>query len=306
LRNLRLLTNHLSSGIKMNKKRNLEKSIHGQAGKKDISNELKTDEKAIIMSGYGINSEMETQEAFRRAGMGSDIVHINDLIAGRKKLSDYRLLVFPGGFSYGDDTGAGNAFANRVRNNLWGDVENFLDADTLVLGICNGFQILANLGLVPAFNQKYERNIALMPNKKGVLECRFITLKPASDNLWTKGIDRMYCPISHGEGNFFCSSETLVRIQKKNMITFQYCKDDLSLAHGEYPANPNGSIEDIAGITSEDGRVLGLMPHPERAMNFTSLYDWPYRKERLKREGGKIPQESLNMQFFKNIVNYFH
>jgi phosphoribosylformylglycinamidine synthase len=257
------------------------------------------------MSGYGINSEMETQEAFKRVGMGSDIVHINDLIAGRKKLSNYRLLVFPGGFSYGDDTGAGNAFANRVRNNLWGDVEKFLDDDNLVLGICNGFQILANLGLVPAFNKRYERDIALMPNKKGVLECRFVTLKPVSDNLWTKGIERIYCPVSHGEGNFFCSPETLSHLQKKSMITFQYCHEDLSPAHGEYPANPNGSIEDIAGITSEDGKVLGLMPHPERAMNFTNLYDWPYQKERLKREGKKMPQESLNMQFFKNIVNYF-
>ena len=290
----------------MNMKRNLENRPPVQAGKNDSSIELKTDEKAIIMSGYGINSEMETQEAFKRAGMDSDIVHINDLIAGRKRVSDYRLLVFPGGFSYGDDTGAGNAFANRVRNNLWRDVENFLDADNLVLGICNGFQILANLGLVPAFNKSYERNIALMPNKKGVLECRFVTLKPVSDNLWTKGIERMYCPVSHGEGNFFCSPDTLSHLQKKNMITFLYCLDDLSPANGEYPANPNGSVEDIAGITSENGKVLGLMPHPERAMNFTSLYDWPYRKERLKREGGKMPQESLNMQFFKNIVNYFH
>jgi len=279
--------------------------LSGQDQKNTASHPAKSDEKAIIMSGYGINSEMETQEAFLRAGMDSDIVHINDLIAGRKKLSDYRLLVFPGGFSYGDDTGAGNAYANRVRNNLWGDVEKFLDNDNLVLGICNGFQILANLGLVPALNKKYERDIALMPNRKGVLECRFVTLKPVSDNLWTRGIDRLYCPISHGEGNFFCAPDTLVHLKTKNLITFQYCRDDMSPANGEYPYNPNGSIEDIAGITSEDGKVLGLMPHPERAMNFTNLYDWPYQKEKLKREGKKLPQESLNMQFFKNIVNYF-
>ena len=120
---------------------NSGKSASGKSGKYDTSNPAKTDEKAIIMSGYGINSEMETQEAFTRAGMGSDIVHINDLISGRKKLSGYRLLIFPGGFSYGDDTGAGNAYANRVRNNLWDDLEKFLDSDTLVLGICNGFQI---------------------------------------------------------------------------------------------------------------------------------------------------------------------
>ena len=113
-------------------------------------------EKALIMSGFGINSEMETQEVLARAGMASDIVHINDLIAGRDRLSDYRLLVFPGGFSYGDDTGAGNAYANRVRNNLWEDLGEFLDGDNLVLGICNGFQILANLGLVPAFDKQYK------------------------------------------------------------------------------------------------------------------------------------------------------
>ena len=285
--------------------RKSEKGPSGRAGKDELSNPAKTDEKAIIMSGYGINSEMETQEAFRRAGMDSDIVHVNDLITGRKKLSDYRLLVFPGGFSYGDDTGAGNAYANRVRNNLWDDLEKFLDNDNLVLGICNGFQILANLGLVPAFNKKYERGIALIPNQKGVLECRFATLKPVSDNLWTRGIEQMYCPIAHGEGNFFCSPETLVRLKTKNMITFQYCRENLSPANGKYPYNPNGSVGDIAGITSEDGKVLGLMPHPERAMNFTNLYDWPYQKERMKREGKKLPQESLNMQFFKNIVDYF-
>ena len=262
-------------------------------------------EKALIMSGFGINSEMETQEALFRAGMASDIVHINDLISGRRRLSEYRLLVFPGGFSYGDDTGAGNAYANRVRNNLWNDVEKFLDGDNLVLGICNGFQILANLGLVPAFDRHYKREIALMPNRKGVLECRFVTLKPATENLWTQGIDRLYCPVAHGEGNFYCSEEILVRLKRQNMIAFTYCRDDMSPADGEYPYNPNGSMADVAGITSADGKVLGLMPHPERAMEFTNLYDWPLRKEQMKREGKALPGKSLNMQLFRNITNYF-
>jgi phosphoribosylformylglycinamidine synthase len=262
-------------------------------------------EKALIMSGYGINSEMETQVALRWAGMDSDIIHINDLIAGRKKLAGYRMLIFPGGFSYGDDTGAGNAYANRVRNNLWSDLEEFLDGDNLVLGICNGFQILANLGLVPAFDKKYHRDIALMPNQKGVLECRFVTLKPAADNLWTKGIEQLYCPVSHGEGNFSCEPEILQKLKNKKMIAFTYCRENLGPAMGEYPFNPNGSLEDIAGITSENGRVLGLMPHPERAMEFINLYDWPYQKELLKRQGLPIPDESLNMRFFRNAVDYF-
>lgn len=262
-------------------------------------------EKALIMSGYGINSEMETQEALLRAGMSSDIVHINDLIAGDRRLSDYRLLVFPGGFSYGDDTGAGNAYANRVRNNLWDDICEFLDGDNLVLGICNGFQILANLGLVPAFGRIFRREIALMPNRKGVLECRFVTLKPASENLWTRGISHLYCPVSHGEGNFYCTQETLQRLFKKHMVAFTYCRDDLSPAGGEYPDNPNGSLADIAGITSEDGKVLGMMPHPERAMEFVNLYDWPLRKEQLIRKGKPLPSESINMRLFRNIVDYF-
>ncbi len=262
-------------------------------------------EKAVIMSGFGINSEMETQEVLARSGMASDIVHINDLIAGRNRLSDYRLLVFPGGFSYGDDTGAGNAYANRLRNNVWEDLMEFLGGDNLVLGICNGFQILANLGLVPAFDRQYTRDIALMPNRNGRLECRFVTLKPEADNLWTRGIERIYCPVAHGEGNFFCSKETLQRLKRQKMIAFTYCREDLRPAEGEYPFNPNGSTGDIAGITSADGRVLGLMPHPERAMEFVNLYDWPLRRERMRRQGLTPPVESLNMQFFRNIIEYF-
>ena len=262
-------------------------------------------EKALIMSGFGINSEMETQEVLARAGMSSDIVHINDLIAGRNGLSDYRLLVFPGGFSYGDDTGAGNAYANRLRNNVWEDLMEFLDGDNLVLGICNGFQILANLGLVPAFDRQFTRDIALMPNRNGRLECRFVTLKPEADNLWTRGIERIYCPVAHGEGNFSCSKETMQRLKRQKMIAFTYCHEDLRPAEGEYPFNPNGSTGDIAGITSADGRVLGLMPHPERAMEFVNLYDWPLRRERMRRQGLTPPVESLNMQFFRNVVEYF-
>ena len=262
-------------------------------------------EKAIIMSGFGINSEIETGEVLARAGMASDIVHINDLIAGRNRLSDYRLLVFPGGFSYGDDTGAGNAYANRLRNNLWEDLREFLDGDNLVLGICNGFQILANLGLVPGFDKHCKREIALMPNRGGRLECRFVTLKPAADNLWTRNITKLWCPVAHGEGNFSCSKETLLRLKRQKMITFTYCRDDLGPADGQYPYNPNGSVEDIAGITSADGRVLGLMPHPERAMEFVNLYDWPLRKEQMKREGRALPSASMNMHLFRNVVDYF-
>jgi len=262
-------------------------------------------EKALIMSGYGINSEMETREALARAGMDAEIVHINDLISHQKHLRDYRLLVFPGGFSYGDDTGAGNAYANRVRNNLWDDVLEFLDGDNLVMGICNGFQILVNLGLIPGFDKEYSREIALMPNRIGRLECRFVTIRPVSDTIWTHGIVKLWCPVSHGEGNLSCSEKTLQQIKKNRQVAFTYCREDLSPAGGEYPFNPNGSIDDIAALTSRDGKVLGMMPHPERAMEFTDLYDWPLLKEQMKRAGERLPGESLNMTIFRNIVRYF-
>jgi len=262
-------------------------------------------EKAIILSGYGINSEMETEEIFKRVGIRSDIVHINDLIDKKKKLSKYRLMVFPGGFSYGDDTGAGNAYANRVRNHLLGDLKDFLDDDNLVMGICNGFQILVNLGILPAFNNEFKRDSALMANKSGVFQSRFVTLKPVAKNFWTKDIERIYCPVAHGEGNFHCEKHVLDRIKEKDMVAFKYVKEDLSPAHGEHPYNPNGAVDDIAGITSENGKVLGMMPHPERAMEFTNLYNWPNLKEKLLREGKELPKESLNMQIFRNVAEYF-
>lgn len=261
--------------------------------------------RAIIMSGYGINSEMETQEVLRRVGIQSDIVHINDLIDKRKKLSSYRLIVFPGGFSYGDDTGAGNGYANRVANNLMDDLHEFLDEDNLILGICNGFQILVNLGILPRFGGEFKRNTALMPNARGVFECRFVTLKPVAENIWTRDIEKIYCPVSHGEGNFYCDKKTLDKIKEKNLVSFKYVKEDMSLANGVYPFNPNGAIEDIAGITSEDGKVLGIMPHPERAMEFTNLYNWTLEKEKYIRAGKAIPEESINMKIFRNISDYF-
>lgn len=248
---------------------------------------------------------METAVALKRAGMESDIVHVNDLISRKMKLKDYRLLVFPGGFSYGDDTGAGNAYAWRLRNNLWSELEEFMDGDNLVLGVCNGFQVLVNLGLLPAFGQKYDRQIALMPNASGVFQCRFVTLKPVAENFWTKGIERIYCPVAHGEGNFYCAQDVLKKLEEKKMIAFKYAKDDLSEAKGEFPYNPNGALGDIAGITSENGKVLGMMPHPERALEFHQLYNWPLLKEKLKREGKPLPDESLNMRFFRNVADYF-
>jgi phosphoribosylformylglycinamidine synthase len=149
----------------------------------------------LVMSGYGFNCEEETAFAFGLAGAKADIVHINDLIDGYKNLKAYQILVFPGGFSYGDDTGAGKAFANRTRNNLWEDLLNFLEKDTLVLGICNGFQILASLGLVPAFENNYKPKVALTHNDSARYYVRWADLEVQNDSPWLKGIKRLSAPM---------------------------------------------------------------------------------------------------------------
>ena len=259
----------------------------------------------LVITGYGFNCEAESITAWRMAGADPRPLHFADLIASPDALTTARALMFIGGFSFGDHMGSGHVIASRLRHRLRPVLEEYLAAGGLVLGICNGFQILANLGLVPAFGRTPAREIALMPNRKGVLECRFVTLKPASENLWTRGISHLYCPVSHGEGNFYCTDETLNRLESGGMVAFTYCRDDLGPANGEFPYNPNGSRADIAGITSEDGKVLGMMPHPERAMEFVNLYDWPLMKEKLVREGKPLPSESVNMRLFHNIVDFF-
>lgn len=260
-----------------------------------------TKPKALIFSGYGLNSEDETAYGFELAGASADIVNINDLIDGTFKLKNYQILAFPGGFSYGDDTGAGNAYANKLRNHLWEEVQKFLDRDTLIIGICNGCQIVANLGLVPAFEKQYgERQVALLHNQSARLITRWLDMKVVANSPWLKGIKTLSLPIAHGEGRFFATRENLNKLKKNKQIALQYIKGEIS-TYLDLPANPNGSIDDIAGVTDETGKVLALMPHPERGMFFVQRPDWQVIKQKKK----KLPTEGPGLQIFKNAVKYF-
>jgi phosphoribosylformylglycinamidine synthase subunit PurQ / glutaminase len=261
--------------------------------------------KALVVAGYGLNCEEDTKYAFDIAGGESDIVHVNDLIENPNRLNEYSILAFPGGFSYGDDTGSGNAFAYKVKNHLWEDVEKFVTADKLVIGICNGFQILANLGLVPALNKKYgDRQIALLHNDSARYTDRWVDLKITSSSPWFKDIKALMVPIAHGEGKFFADEKTLSEIKKKKLIAARYIKGEIC-SYQNLPSNPNGSLDDIAAITDETGRVLGLMPHPERAVAFTHLPHWQLIKEQCLRENKPLPTEGPGLQVFKNAVSYF-
>ncbi|MDD3861782.1 MAG: phosphoribosylformylglycinamidine synthase I [Candidatus Gracilibacteria bacterium] len=263
--------------------------------------------KALIITGYGINCEEETAKVFEIEGAKAEIIHINDLIENPKKIEEFQIMAFPGGFSYGDDTGSGNAMANKIKNNLNEEFLNFARQDKLIIGICNGFQMLANLGIVPALNDNYgKRTVALMHNSQARYECGWVHLKRTSDKcIWTRGIEIIHLPIAHGEGNFYTDEETLNQIKSGDQIAWKYVKEDGSPANNEFPFNPNGAIEDIAGICDPSGRILGMMPHPERFNCFVNEDGWTLEKEKLIREGNQLPKEGKGLKLFKNAVEYF-
>ena len=261
----------------------------------------------LILSGYGINCERETKFAFEHVGAQAEIIHINDLINKEKNLEEFHILAVPGGFSYGDNTGSGNALSNKIRLNLWEELKKFIDSGKLIIGICNGFQVLTNLGLLPALNKNYgERKVALTFNNSARYECRWVDIKQNSSKcVFTKNISSLRCPVAHGEGKFFIDYETLEELKKKDQIVFSYTKPNGENANGEFPYNPNGSLLDIAGICNETGRILGMMPHPERAIFMGNFPEFQLLKEKAKREGREIPEYyEPAVSVFQNAVNY--
>lgn len=264
--------------------------------------------RVLVLTGYGINCDDETAFAFRRAGADADIVHINDLIENRALLDRYQVFSFPGGFSYGDDTGSGKALGNRIKNNLMDELRMFAEHDTLILGICNGFQVMINIGLVPALDGfTGEAEAALEHNRTFRYQCRWVDLavEKGSPSVFMRGIERLHIPVAHGEGNFFAPEGTLRRIEKDGLVTMRYVKPGGGPAAGEFPHNPNGSMNDIASVCDRSGRIMGMMPHPERGMFFTQRDDWTYIREQYVRKGKDIPEESDGFGIFKNAVEYF-
>lgn len=259
----------------------------------------------LVFSGYGLNCEEETKYAFELAGAQADIVHINDLIDKKKKIGKYQILAFPGGFSYGDDTGSGNAYANKLRNHLWKEIESFVKSDTLTIGICNGFQILVNLGLLPALKLQYgKRDVALLHNESARYIDRWVDVKSRSSSPWLREVSTFMVPIAHGEGKLYADEAVLKELKRKKLIALEYVKGEIC-EYQNLPANPTGTLENIAGISDETGRVLGMMPHPERAMFFTQLPHWTWLKINYRKKGNKIPKYGPGLQLFQNAVNYF-
>lgn len=261
--------------------------------------------KCLVLSGFGINCEVETSTALKLAGAKHvEITHISDIISGAKRIKDYKFIVFPGGFLDGDDLGSAKVQVNRfrhsvitsIRRKLSEELINFVEKDNLALGICNGFQFMVKLGLLPATgNQTLKQEATLTFNDSNRFEDRWVWLKvnQKSPCIFTKGLEKLYLPVRHGEGKFLTSKTIFYDIKKLELHALQYA-DKNNNPTMEYPLNPNGSMFSVAGITDKTGRLFGLMPHPEAFLFKTNHPKWT--RENIHEPDG--------LKIFKNAINY--
>jgi phosphoribosylformylglycinamidine synthase len=255
----------------------------------------------LILTGHGLNCESESRFAWEQAGATADLLHVNDLLASPGKLRDYAALMFIGGFSYGDHLGSGLVFAHRVRHHLRGELQAFIASGRLVMGVCNGFQIITKLGLVPALDGDYfTQRVALMHNDCGHFQNFWVTLRfePTSPCVFTKGLDTLPLPIRHGEGKLFTTDADYLRqVEAAGCVACRYADPATGAATMDYPYNPNGSLNAIAGLCDPTGRVFGLMPHPEAYLFPENHPHWPQQKR-----DGKLPARGLGLKLFENAI----
>lgn len=281
--------------------------------------------KALVLQAHGSNRDFDVIEALILAGADATGIPLNELRMNKTLLSDFQLLVVPGGFSYADALGAGKLLALDLASYFADEISAFVESGKLVIGICNGFQTLVKSGILPGNNIVARRalsptkqspvnstapehreiasgdnprndSVTLTFNAQGHFECRWVTLKSVSQKcIWTKGLDELIeCPIAHGEGNFQTAELfPLSSFLERDQIALTYTHPNGSPANGEYPLNPNGSIQDIAGICNPQGNVLGLMPHPE---NHIHPYQHPQWTRGITCHSG--------LPLFKNGVKY--
>lgn len=250
----------------------------------------------LVLYGHGINCDSETKKAFDLAGASVEKAHTNELIEGIKDLDAYDILALPGGFSFGDDIAAGKIHAVKFKYRLKEKLLKFISDKKLIIGICNGFQIMVKLGLLPGIDNDYwTQKVTLAFNDSGKFEDRWINLKVGkSPCVFTKGLKELYLPVRHGEGKFYTNPGTLNILKKHNLVCMQYVGQNGEKNPG-YPHNPNGSLDNIAGICDPSGRIFGLMPHPEAYL---------YKENHPRHTREILPEEGMGLAIFKNAVEY--
>ena len=238
--------------------------------------------KTLILRAPGTNCDVETAFSFEQAGSLVDSAHVNELVRGDKLIADYQILVMPGGFTYGDDISAGKILANELRLKLGEGIQRFVDGGGLILGICNGFQVLVKAGILPPVDNGERQRLTLAGNDSNRFECRWVYLKinQKSPCIFTRGISTMYLPVAHGEGKVMAKAETLDKLN----VVVRYA-DKKGDVQADYPCNPNGSVDNIAGICDNSGRIFALMPHPERFIRWNQHPRWTRETPRQHGDG---------------------
>ncbi len=253
--------------------------------------------KVLVLRVEGTNCDIETVEAFQMVNAETRLVHLNELLKGELDLDDYHVFCIPGGFSYGDDLGAGKLLANQLKYRLRRKIEKFLSEGKVMIGICNGFQALVKAGLLPAFEKPFLRQeVTLALNEKGLFVDRWIYMKHEEECrcILTRNLNSkiLYVPVNHAEGRFVASKDTIELLEEGGYVVFRYV-DPYGRVAG-YPWNPNGSMNNIAGICNTDGNVLGLMPHPEKYVYHHLHPSWTRFHLNPEPEG---------LLFFKTIIS---
>ena len=249
----------------------------------------------LLVRTAGTNCDRETAHAFERAGAACELMHVNRLLADGKRLREFDIMAIPGGFSYGDDIAAGKIQANEMRLGLGDELHGFVGAGRLIIGICNGFQVLVKMGILPNLSGLNRQEVSLAWNSSNRFEDRWVYLKAVTGKcpFVTQG-QILHLPIAHAEGRFATRDAGVAQaLEGSGQIVLQYCDADGN--PGPYPVNPNGSALDVAGICDPTGRVFGLMPHPERHI-------FGYQHPRWTREG--LKDDGDGMQVFRNALRY--
>ena len=251
----------------------------------------------LILRAPGTNCDQETGYAFDLAGGKSSIAHINQLIESPNMVKDFQILCLPGGFSYGDDIAAGRILASQMESRLAEVLAKFHSDGKLILGVCNGFQILIKSGfLLPPDDDGLPATLTWNDNGR-FIDC-WVNLKADNDKcVFLKDVEQMYLPIAHAEGKLVLRNDSILdQLSGNHQLALKYCRPGGLNGHVPYPHNPNGSTANIAGICDETGRIFGLMPHPERHID-------PTHHPRWTREG--LQEKGDGIIVFENAVNYF-
>lgn len=254
---------------------------------------------ALILRSAGTNCDAETAYSFELAGARAEKVHVNRLVAEPRLLHQYQILAIPGGFSYGDDIAAGRILANQIAHHLKDELRLFFDSGRPVIGICNGFQVLVKTDLLPGPLAGRSGQICTLTNNEcGRFVDRWVRLVGRSQKcIWTAGIDQLELPVAHGEGKFVAADESVRQaLWNEDQVALIYVTSDGEPAKGRFPENPNGSIDDVAGICDASGLILGLMPHPERYVDATQHPAWGRTRP--------LTTHGAGLQVFRNAVDY--